>query len=100
MELEPGECHGRRTAKVLYLLDHPDGDKRGEIGRYLVDELRPTLELEFSRNFTKPGRNPFEEVEWEQRTIEVRSDSGNTMCFQKDVEVPTRCSQTPTNIST
>src|SRR5467141_2737396 len=100
MELEPGECHGRRTAKVLYLLDHPDGYKRGEIGRYLVDELRPTLGLEFSRNFTKPGRNPFDEVEWEQRTIEIRNDKGNTIFLQKDVEVPTTWSQTATNIVT
>src|SRR5260370_298357 len=79
MELEPGDCHGRRTAKVLYLLDHPDGYRRGEIVRYLVDDLRPTLGLEFSRNFTKPGRNPFDEVEWEQRTIEIRNDKGNTI---------------------
>ena len=100
MELEPGECHGRRTAKVLYLLDHPDGYKRGEIGRYLVDELRPTLGLEFSRNFTKPGRNPFDEVEWEQRTIEIRNDKGNTIFLQTDVEVPTTWSQTATNIVT
>jgi len=100
MELEPGECHGRRTAKVLYLLDHPDGYKRGEIGRYLVDELRPTLGLEFPRNFTKPGRNPFDEVEWEQRTIEIRNDKGNTIFLQTDVEVPTTWSQTATNIVT
>src|SRR5882762_4228201 len=100
MELEPGEYHGRRTAKVLYLVDHPDGYKRGEIGRYLVDELRPTLGLEFSRNFTKPGRNPFDEVEWEQRTIEIRNDKGNTIFLQKDVEVPTTWSQTATNIVT
>jgi len=100
MELEPGECHGRRTAKVLYLLDHPDGYKRGEIVRYLVDELRPTLGLEFSRNFTKPGRNPFDEVEWEQRTIEIRNDKGNTIFLQTDVEVPTTWSQTATNIVT
>ena len=100
MELEPGECHGRRTAKVLYLLDHPDGYKRGESGRYLVDDLRPTLGLEFSRNFTKPGRNPFDEVEWEQRTIEIRNDEGNTIFLQKDVEVPTTWSQTATNIVT
>src|SRR6266436_129769 len=100
MELEPGECHERRTAKVLYLFDHPDGYKRGEIGRYLVDDLRPTLGLEFSRNFTKPGRNPFDEVEWEQRRIEIRNDKGNTIFLQKDVEVPTTWSQTATNIVT
>src|SRR6266849_6434976 len=100
MELEPGECHGRRTAKVLYLLYHPDGYKRGESGRYLVDDLRPTLGLEFSRNFTKPRRNPYDEVEWEQRTIEIRNDEGNTIFLQKDVEVPTTWSQTATNIVT
>src|SRR5258707_4208695 len=100
MELEPGECHGRRTAKVLYLLDHPDGYKRGESGRYLVDDLRPTLGLEFSRNFTKAGQNPFDEVEWEQRTIEIKNDKGNTIFLQKDVEVPTTWSQTATNIVT
>ncbi len=97
-ELEPGECHGRRTARVLYLHDHPHGYKRGEIGRYLVDELRPTLGQEFSRNFTKPGRNPFDEVEWEQRTIEIRNDKGNIIFLQKDVHVPTTWSQTATNI--
>src|SRR5260370_24623346 len=100
MELEPGDCHGRRTAKVLYLLDHPDGYRRGEIVRYLVDDLRPTLGLEFSRNFTKPGRHPFDEAEREQRTIEIRNDKGNTIFLQTDVEVPTTWSQTATNIVT
>src|SRR5260370_27355612 len=100
MELEPGECHGRRTARVLYLHDHPHGYKRGEIGRYLIDELRPTLGLEFSRNLTRLGRNPFDEVEWEQRRIEIRNDKGNTIFLQEDVHVPTTWSQTATNIVT
>ena len=98
MELEPGECHGRRNARVLYLHDHPHGYKRGEIGRYLMDELRPRLGLEFSRNLTRPGRNPFDEVEWEQRRIEIRNDKENIIFLQEDVHVPTTWSQTATNI--
>src|SRR5260370_22206731 len=64
------------------------------------DELRQTLGLEFSRNFNKPGGNPFDEVEWEQRRIEIQNDKGNIIFLQEDVEVPRTWSQTATNIVT
>src|SRR5260370_12273122 len=70
------------------------------MGRDHVDEVGPTLGMEFSRKLKKPGWNPFDEVEWEQRTIEIRNDKGNTIFLQTDVEVPTTWSQTATNIVT
>ena len=49
------------------------------------------------RYFTIPGRDPFEEVEWELRHAHIPGKDGPAF-EQKDVEFPKFWSQTATNI--
>src|SRR5207302_10180213 len=49
------------------------------------------------RYFTMPGRDPFEEIEWEQRTAYIPGKD-KPVFEQKDVEFPKFWSQTATNI--
>ncbi|MCH8066727.1 MAG: vitamin B12-dependent ribonucleotide reductase, partial [Chloroflexi bacterium] len=50
------------------------------------------------RYFTTPGRHPYDEVEWEQRSASITDESGNAFFEQNDVEVPAFWSQTATNV--
>jgi ribonucleoside-diphosphate reductase alpha chain len=54
--------------------------------------------LTFRRFFTKPGVNPYDDVEWELRTATIADSQGNLIFEQKDVEVPKDWSMTATNI--
>jgi ribonucleoside-diphosphate reductase alpha chain len=54
--------------------------------------------LAFRRFFTKPGVNPYDEVDWELRTAAITDAQGNVIFEQKDVEVPKDWSMTATNI--
>jgi ribonucleoside-diphosphate reductase alpha chain len=54
--------------------------------------------LSFRRLFTKPGVNPYDEIEWERRTAQITDSKGNVIFEQKDVEVPKDWSMTATNI--
>src|SRR5437588_2997142 len=54
--------------------------------------------LSFRRFFTKPGVNPYDEVEWEKRTASITDAQGTVIFEQKDVEVPKDWSMTATNI--
>src|SRR4051794_38853378 len=50
------------------------------------------------RYFTRPGVDPFDEVEWELRTAAITGESGKVYFEQKDVEVPKAWSQMATNV--
>ncbi len=50
------------------------------------------------RLFTKPGIQPFDEVEWEMRTASIQNEKGQVIFEQRNVEVPADWSQTATNI--
>jgi ribonucleoside-diphosphate reductase alpha chain len=50
------------------------------------------------RLFTKPGIQPFDEVEWEMRTASIQNEKGQAIFEQRNVEVPADWSQTATNI--
>ena len=54
--------------------------------------------LEFSRYFTLPGVDPFDEVEWEIRSAVIGSEKGKVVFEQRDVEIPKPWSQQATNI--
>src|SRR5215831_10469373 len=60
----------------------------------VVDE---TASVAVRRYFTIPGRDPFDEVEWENRTALIPGKDGPSF-EQKDVEFPSYWSQTATNI--
>ena len=50
------------------------------------------------RRFTNPGAHPFDDVEWEQRSASITSDSGAVIFEQANVEVPSAWSVNATNI--
>jgi ribonucleoside-diphosphate reductase alpha chain len=54
--------------------------------------------LSFSRYFTKPGVNPFDELAWEFRDAIIQDFKGRLVFEQKAVEVPSDWSVTATNI--
>src|SRR3989338_9795709 len=55
--------------------------------------------LEFKRVYTKEGVHPFDEITWETRDATITSDKGKVVFSQKDVEIPSKWSQTATNIA-
>ncbi|HEV8318041.1 MAG TPA: vitamin B12-dependent ribonucleotide reductase [Vicinamibacterales bacterium] len=54
--------------------------------------------LDFTRFFTLPGVDPFDEVEWEIRAAVIGNEKGKTVFEQRDVEIPKFWSQQATNI--
>ena len=54
--------------------------------------------LRFERRFTRPGTDPFDEIEWEDRDALIASDRGEVIFEQKDVEIPKAWSMTATNV--
>ena len=42
--------------------------------------------------------HPYDEVEWELRSAEIKNESGGTVFEQKDIEVPAFWSQLATNV--
>jgi ribonucleoside-diphosphate reductase alpha chain len=54
--------------------------------------------LDFSRYFTLPGVDPFDEVEWEVRSAVIGNEKGKVVFEQRDVEIPRFWSQQATNI--
>src|SRR6266571_725297 len=61
--------------------------------------LRKAAEgLMIERYFTRPGVDPFDEVEWDIRPAVIGSEKGEIVFEQKDVEVPKFWSQTATNV--
>src|SRR5712691_13158171 len=54
--------------------------------------------LYFTRFFTLPGVDPFDEVEWEIRSAIIGNERGEIVFEQRDVEIPRFWSQQATNI--
>jgi ribonucleoside-diphosphate reductase alpha chain len=57
-----------------------------------------SLGLEFPRYFTLAGVDPFDEVEWENRSAVIGNEKGKVVFEQRDVEIPKTWSQQATNI--
>ncbi len=54
--------------------------------------------LQIVRYFTKPGRHPYDEIEWELRTASITNDKGAVLFNRDNIEVPASWSQTAINI--
>ncbi|HXH29083.1 MAG TPA: hypothetical protein VNL37_08560, partial [Candidatus Polarisedimenticolia bacterium] len=54
--------------------------------------------LKVERYFTRPGVDPFDEVEWDQRDAVISNEKGAIVFEQRGVEVPKFWSQTATNV--
>ncbi len=50
------------------------------------------------RYFTKPGVDPYDEIEWELRSATIQNESGKTVFEQNNIEVPKAWSQMATNV--
>jgi hypothetical protein len=54
--------------------------------------------LTIERYFARPGVDPFDEIEWEERSAVISNEKGEIVFEQKDVEFPKFWSQTATNV--
>jgi ribonucleoside-diphosphate reductase alpha chain len=54
--------------------------------------------LTVERFFSRPGVDPFSEVEWELRSAVIAGEDGRVVFEQREVEVPRAWSQTATNV--
>ena len=70
------------------------GEAIEEFVNTIVDEAASVAPRRF---FTIPGRDPFEEIEWELRDAHIPGKDGPAF-EQRDVEFPKFWSQTATNI--
>src|SRR5438445_12653625 len=60
--------------------------------------LRKAAEgLKLERFFTRPGADPFDEIEWEVRAAVISNEKGEIVFEQRDVEVPQFRSQPATH---
>jgi ribonucleoside-diphosphate reductase alpha chain len=50
------------------------------------------------RVFSTEGSNPFDEVDWDLRTAEIKDERGRAIFQQKDCEIPRNWSQLATNV--
>ena len=70
-----------------------------DTSRTIRTELSDTAPgLEFLRYFSREGIDPFDELEWEQRSAVIANENGETVFEQRDVEIPKSWSQQATNV--
>ena len=74
----------------------PQSGELRDAGRAAAPPAPPGLE--FPRCFTRPGIDPFDEVEWDIRSAVIGNEQGNVVFEQRDVEFPRFWSQQATNI--
>jgi ribonucleoside-diphosphate reductase alpha chain len=54
--------------------------------------------LKLERYFTRPGVNPYDEIEWEARTATILNEKGKVVFEQANVEIPKAWSLMATNV--
>ncbi len=54
--------------------------------------------LEFPRHFTREGSTPYDEIEWDMRSVSITNEKGEVLFHQEGVEIPQNWSQTAANI--
>jgi ribonucleoside-diphosphate reductase alpha chain len=54
--------------------------------------------LRFERRFTRPGVEPFDEVDWDLRDALIHNEGGEIVFEQRSVEIPKSWSPTATNV--
>ena len=65
----------------------------------VVPKVEVTAGLKVERHFTRTGKHPFDEVEWEIRTAEIKDFTTDKVAFkQEDLEFPQFWSQRATDI--
>lgn len=74
---------------------HPIENSRPE---GFVPTVNGSRGIGFPRHFTRPGRHPYDELQWESRSAVINDERGRPVFEQHDIEVPASWSQTATNI--
>jgi ribonucleoside-diphosphate reductase alpha chain len=63
-----------------------------------AERQKPGCGLEFPRHFTREGSTPYDEIEWEIRSISITNEKGEMLFHQEGVEIPKSWSQTAASI--
>src|SRR6187399_1793708 len=92
---ERGPARGAAPAGQQVTSGTPDTQARAKKS---VERTPSTPGLEFSRYFTLPGVDPFDEVELEVSSAVIGNEKGKVVFEQRDVEIPRFWSQQATNI--
>jgi len=82
-------------------VDPMDILKKLKGGQYCVDQekiAKPQGGIKIERYFTKSGKHPYTEIEWEKRSAGISNDKGQVVFEQKDIEIPKFWSQLATNV--
>src|SRR5688572_8086361 len=79
--------------------------KNGTSKKRKTETLRPESRVErqrrgykLARYFTIPGKDPFDQVEWELRTAQITGETGKVYFVQENCEIPKAWSATATNV--
>ena len=73
----------------------------GEKGLGSVSNSGATMEaaaMKVSAMFCPAGKDPFETVEWELRSAQIKDESGGVLFEQRDCEIPAQWSALATNV--
>jgi len=71
--------------------------ENNRIAKSAVDGQAPER-LRIAQYFSTPGTNPFDQLEWEQRSAKITSDGGEVIFEQNNIEVPATWSQLATKV--
>ena len=67
-------------------------------GRKATKRSRAPKGVSIPRYFTAEGEDPFDAIEWEQRSAKITDEQGSTVFEQTDVDVPASWSTLATNV--
>ncbi len=82
----PGKAAGKAAS------ERPPVDDEGRFTGHGVQGIT------WQRRWTTPGVHPYDEINWELRSAEIKNETGKLVFEQKDVEVPDFWSQLATNV--
>jgi ribonucleoside-diphosphate reductase alpha chain len=63
-----------------------------------LERVRKRVGMEVPRIFSTEGTSPFDQVDWESRTAEIKDERGRVIFQQVDCEIPRTWSQLATNV--
>jgi ribonucleoside-diphosphate reductase alpha chain len=82
--------HDRKGVVNDLLARNSDGDELGQMNRAAAMKVPPC--------FCPEGVDPFDTVEWDRRTAQIKDESGNVLFEQTGCEVPKTWSALATNV--
>ncbi len=86
------------TTPLLQAEDILSLDESAALGKLGAGDSRQEISVE--RLNTRPGVDPYDEIEWETRTAVITGSNGEVVFEQRGVEIPKNWSQLATNVVT